>query len=63
VLTGDITVRDEPALPADTITWLGNENRLWLGGRFVSVAWDMEELVAKKDEIVKGDLLKFRLTL
>ncbi|KAI1085640.1 NAD(P)-binding protein [Whalleya microplaca] len=53
---------DEPALSADTITWLGAEHRPWLGGRFISVQWDMEELEAKKDEIFKGDLLKFRMT-
>jgi hypothetical protein len=56
-------LQDEPALPADTIVWLGKERRPWLGGRFVSVTWDMEELESKKDEIVKGDLLKFRMVL
>ncbi|KAI0145800.1 NAD(P)-binding protein [Hypoxylon sp. NC0597] len=53
---------DEVQLPADTIVWLSSENRQWLNGRFVNAKWDMEELQAKKDDIVKKDLLKFRLT-
>ncbi|KAI1189827.1 hypothetical protein F5B17DRAFT_157519 [Nemania serpens] len=54
---------DEPALPAHTIVWLSKEHRPWLNGRFVSVTWDMEELEGKKDEIVKGDLFKFRMVV
>ncbi|KAI8962441.1 putative oxidoreductase [Daldinia sp. FL1419] len=53
---------DEVTLPADTLAWLGAERRPWLNGRFVNVKWNMKELEAKKDEIVKGDLLKFKLT-
>ncbi|KAI0377836.1 NAD(P)-binding protein [Hypomontagnella monticulosa] len=53
---------DEPQLPAHSMVWLGAEHRPWLSGRFLNVKWDMEELEAKKDEIVEGDLLKFRLT-
>ncbi|GAB7349633.1 hypothetical protein MBLNU459_g0313t3 [Dothideomycetes sp. NU459] len=52
---------DEPQLAADTVVWLTKERREWLGGRYVSVTWDMEELLGKKDEIVKGDLLKVRM--
>jgi NAD(P)-dependent dehydrogenase (short-subunit alcohol dehydrogenase family) len=54
---------DEPALPAHTIVWLSRERRPWLSGRFVSVGWDMEELESKKDKIVEGDLLKFRIAI
>jgi hypothetical protein len=54
---------DTPELPADTLVWLGKEHRPWLSGRYVSVTWDMEELEAKKDEIVQKDVLKFRLFL
>ena len=54
---------DTPELSGDTIAWLGAERREWLGGRYVSAAWDMEELSAKKDEIVKRDLLKVRLAV
>ncbi|KAI3323714.1 NAD(P)-binding protein [Xylariaceae sp. AK1471] len=55
-------LNDTLALPADTIVWLTKEHRPWLSGRFVSVAWDMEELLSKKDMIVKDNLLKFRVT-
>ncbi|KAI1202533.1 hypothetical protein F5X97DRAFT_213053 [Nemania serpens] len=54
---------DEPALPAHTIVWLSKEHRSWLNGRFLSVAWDMEELESKKDEIVERDLFKFRMVV
>ncbi|KAI0847843.1 putative oxidoreductase [Daldinia vernicosa] len=57
-----LVITDEVALPADTLAWLGAERRPWMNGRFINVKWDMKELEAKKDEIVKGDLLKFRLT-
>lgn len=53
---------DEPQMPADSTVWLTSERRPWLGGRFINTNWDMEELEARKDEIVNGDLLKFRLT-
>ncbi|OAR01579.1 hypothetical protein LLEC1_00870 [Akanthomyces lecanii] len=54
---------DEPQLPADTVCWLVQERRPWLGGRYISANWDMTELLSKKDEIVKKDTLKFRLGL
>ncbi|ORY70401.1 uncharacterized protein BCR38DRAFT_421993 [Pseudomassariella vexata] len=57
---------DAPELPGDFMVWLvsgGNERREWLRGRYLSANWDVDELVAKKDEIVEGDKLKFRLVL
>jgi NAD(P)-dependent dehydrogenase (short-subunit alcohol dehydrogenase family) len=54
---------DTPELAGDTIAWLGAERREWLGGRYVSAAWDMEELVGRREEVVKGDLLKVRLAV
>ncbi|KAI3337363.1 NAD(P)-binding protein [Xylariaceae sp. AK1471] len=54
---------DEPALPAHTMAWLSRERRPWLSGRFLSVTWDMEELESKKDKIVSGNLLKFRVVV
>ncbi|KAI0603156.1 hypothetical protein F4775DRAFT_532352 [Biscogniauxia sp. FL1348] len=52
---------DEPQLTGDAAAWLGKENRPWMSGRFISVHWDMEELEARKDEIVKGNLLTFKM--
>lgn len=48
-------------MPGDTIAWLAAERRDWLGGRYVSCNWDMEELMGKKDEIVEGDKLKLKM--
>lgn len=52
---------DTPELSADTIVFLTREKRDWLGGRYVNCTWDMPQLMAKEDEIVKGDKLKVKL--
>lgn len=57
------TLVDTPALPADSIVWLAKERREWLNGRYVSSNWDLQELEGKKDEVVSGDLFKFRMTV
>jgi hypothetical protein len=54
---------DKPALPADTIVWLGKERCEWLNARYVSSNWDMEELENKRADIVEKDLFKFRMTI
>jgi NAD(P)-dependent dehydrogenase (short-subunit alcohol dehydrogenase family) len=54
---------DTPELAGDTCVWLGAERREWLAGRYVSAGWDLEELEGRKEEIVKGDLLKVRLAV
>ena len=56
-----INLKDKTELPADSIVWLAQERREWLAGRYVSCCWDMSELLARKDEIVKGDKLKVRM--
>lgn len=52
---------DRPDMAGDTIAWLAAERREWLGGRYVSCPWDMEELMKKKDEIVEKYKLKLRM--
>ncbi|KAH6840586.1 hypothetical protein B0I37DRAFT_408331 [Chaetomium sp. MPI-CAGE-AT-0009] len=52
---------DRPDIAGDTIAWLAAERREWLGGRYVSCPWDMQELMARKDEIVEKDMLKMRM--
>ena len=54
---------DTPELPGETIPWLTSQRRNWLAGRYVSCNWDMEELESRKNEIVKGDLLKVRMAV
>lgn len=50
-----------PDIAGDTIAWLAAERREWLGGRYVSCPWDMEELMKRKEEIVEEDKLKMRM--
>ncbi|ERF72992.1 hypothetical protein EPUS_08849 [Endocarpon pusillum Z07020] len=52
---------ETPELSADSIVYLTSEKRDWLGGRYINCTWDLPELMAKKDEIVKDDKLKVRL--
>ncbi|MBC7285961.1 MAG: SDR family NAD(P)-dependent oxidoreductase, partial [Hoeflea sp.] len=33
----------------------------WAKGRYLSANWDVEELISRKDEIVRDDLLVNRL--
>ncbi|KAI4729116.1 hypothetical protein E4T49_03081 [Aureobasidium sp. EXF-10728] len=54
---------DTPDLAGDTITWLAAKRREWLGGRYVSCPWDMEELMSMEGDIVENDKLKLRLAL
>ncbi|KAI9881749.1 MAG: hypothetical protein M1823_006540 [Watsoniomyces obsoletus] len=54
-------LEDQPELAGDTLVWLTKEKRDWLADRYVSVGWDMEELLAKKNRIVSRDLLKLKL--
>ncbi|EKM53734.1 uncharacterized protein PHACADRAFT_211397 [Phanerochaete carnosa HHB-10118-sp] len=54
---------DTPELAAHTIVWLVRERRDWLAGRFVDARWDVEALVAKRQEIVGGDKLKVRMVV
>jgi NAD(P)-dependent dehydrogenase (short-subunit alcohol dehydrogenase family) len=53
----------KPEIAGDTIAWLAAERREWLSGRYVSCPWNMEELVARREEIVAQDKLKLRMTL
>ncbi|KAJ8115993.1 hypothetical protein OPT61_g2480 [Boeremia exigua] len=52
---------NRPEIAGDTIVWLAAERREWLGGRYMDCPWDMEEVMAKKDEIINGDKLKMRM--
>ena len=54
---------DTPELAADSVVFLASERRDWLAGRYISATWDMPQLMAMKDEIVKADKLKVRLVV
>jgi len=52
---------DEPALPGGVMVWLATEKARFLSGRVVSANWDVDDLVARKDEIVRDNLLQLKL--
>lgn len=54
---------DQPQLAADTMVFLSAQRRNWLKGRYVSVTWDMQELLGKREKIEAEDLLKTRLAV
>ncbi|OIW26892.1 NAD(P)-binding protein [Coniochaeta ligniaria NRRL 30616] len=54
---------DTPELFADSMVWLADKRREWLGGRFVNACWDLGELESKKDDVAARDLFKFRMTV
>ncbi|KAF2156824.1 putative oxidoreductase [Myriangium duriaei CBS 260.36] len=61
--THNTILTDKVELGADTTVWITAERREWLAARYVSVNWDMKELSAEKERIVKEDLLKMRLAV
>ncbi len=38
------------------------DDRQWLSGRLICATWDFDELLERKEEIVEGDLLTWRMT-
>lgn len=54
---------ETPKLAADVIVYLTEKRRLWLAARYLSATWDVEELLSKEEEVVKGDKLKVRMVV
>ena len=56
---------DSPELCGAFCTWLTSwgEERGWLCGRLLSAKYDVEQLEARRDEIVEKDLLKVKMSL
>ena len=54
---------DTLEVAAHTTLWLVKERREWLAGRYIICQWDVDALLAKKQEIVDGDKLKVRMAL
>ncbi|KAK5704516.1 hypothetical protein LTR17_021824 [Elasticomyces elasticus] len=42
----------KPEIASDTIAWLAAERREWLGGRYISCPWDMEELMVGRTRLL-----------
>ncbi|KAL2822270.1 hypothetical protein BDW59DRAFT_173921 [Aspergillus cavernicola] len=53
----------EVKLAGDFVVWLASAEAEFLAGRFVWVNWDVEELVARKGDILEKDLLRSDLRL
>ncbi|KAF5360101.1 hypothetical protein D9757_013642 [Collybiopsis confluens] len=56
-------VVDTVELAAHSIVFYTKEKREWLGGRYINAQWDVDEFLAKKDEIIAGDKLKVRMVV
>ncbi|KAL6365829.1 hypothetical protein LRP88_00406 [Fusarium phalaenopsidis] len=54
---------ETPELSADSLVFLTSQRRTWLAGRYINLTWDLPELMAKQNEIVRGDKLKVRLAV
>lgn len=54
---------DEPDLCGAMCLWLTREKPDWLSGRYLSAGWDIDELKLKREEIVQGDKLKFKMVV
>jgi NAD(P)-dependent dehydrogenase (short-subunit alcohol dehydrogenase family) len=52
---------DKPELAAGFVVWLCSGNADWAKGRYLSANWDVDELLALKDDILRDDLLVNRL--
>jgi NAD(P)-dependent dehydrogenase (short-subunit alcohol dehydrogenase family) len=52
---------DPPELPGSVAVWLSTDKARFLSGRFISVNWDVEDLAARKEEILKDNLLTLQL--
>lgn len=50
-----------PELVGGTVAWLCSDAAKFLSGRTIATNWDVEELAAKKAEIVSKDELKIHL--
>lgn len=52
---------DSAELVGGTAVWVCQDKARWLSGRFVSVNWDVEDLMERKAEVLQGDLLRLGL--
>jgi len=52
---------DTPELTGGVGVWLATDKARFMNGRVMNPNWDVGELMARKDEVVKGDKLKIIL--
>ncbi|VDB85655.1 unnamed protein product [Peniophora sp. CBMAI 1063] len=56
-----VPMPDSVELPAATFLWLTARNAEFLSGRYVHACWDLNEVLAKKEEIIRDNLLVTKL--
>lgn len=54
---------DSIELAGSISVWLTKNRPEWLSGRYMSVNWDIDEIVERKDEILAEDKFKFRMAV
>lgn len=54
---------DDPELAAGFTVWLCSGQADWARGRYLSANWDVPELIALKDEVLRDDLFANRLRI
>ncbi|KAK4244150.1 hypothetical protein C7999DRAFT_17570 [Corynascus novoguineensis] len=52
---------DKPELAGDSYVYLTSKRCEWLAGRYISLTWDLPELMAREEEIVERNLLKVQV--
>jgi len=55
--SGFTVSRDDMSLPSSFAVWLASPAAAWTGGRLLWAHWDVEELAAMKDDIMKENEL------
>ncbi|KZV73046.1 NAD-P-binding protein, partial [Peniophora sp. CONT] len=60
-MADSVVMPDTLELPAATFLWLTSRNAEFLSGRYVQATWDLGEVLEKKEEIVRENLLVTKL--
>lgn len=53
--------KDTNDLAGGAAVWLASDGARFMNGRYLSANWDVNEVMAKKGDIVARDLLKVRI--
>jgi hypothetical protein len=57
-----ISLLDIATLSGALAVWLSSPQADFLSGRLIDARWDMEQVVAQKEEIIKGNWLKISVS-